>query len=222
MMKKLISLIAIILLLLPAANAYIYTEEVDGSLQVPVGGNMFLTATLENATKLNQEGVSDANFTTGNHTFPYQAAYKITYKNSKGQTDYLITWKCDNGPYLDDYVFDDYYRFYSGYLSDNKTPITMETDGDYVYGIILDTKNITYDEADLVHDILGKYNYALSNGSSLPSAPSAPIYYESHYNGPVIDPYETARNDPYAYYDYFDYEDNVDIDEYLYDQGYDE
>ena len=200
-MKKLISLIAIILLLLPAASAYIYTEEVDGSLQVPVGGNMFLTATLENATKLNQEGVSDSNFTTGNHTFPYQAAYK---------------------PYLDDYIFDDYYRFYSGYLSDNKTPIAMETDGDYVYGIILDTKNITYDEADLVHGILGKYNYALSNGSSLPSAPSAQFYHESHYNGPVIDPYETARNDPYAYYDYFDYEDNIAIDEYLYDQGYDE
>lgn len=105
MIQKLGSVLFIILL--PAASAYIYTEEVDGSLQVPVGGNMFLTAKLENATKINQEGVSDANFTTGNHTFPYHAAYRITYKNSKGQTDYLISGKCDNSPYLDDCIFDD-------------------------------------------------------------------------------------------------------------------
>lgn len=221
MIKRIIPLILIMLLLILPASAYIYTEEVEGNLEVPVGGHTFLTAKLENATKLNQEGIKDANFTTANHTFPYKAAYKITYRNAEGKVDYLITWRCSDEHYLDDYVFNDYSGHYSGYLSDNKTPIFMYMGEDDVYGIILDAKNITYTEADLVHRILGKYNYALSNSTY--EVQKAPIdSYQSHYNGPVIDPYETARNDPYAYYDYFDYEDNIYLDEYLYDQGYDE
>lgn len=216
-------MIFITALVISPVSAYIYTEDVDGDLTVPVGGNTFLTARFENSTKLNQEGIRDANFTTANHTFPYSAAYKITYKNAEGKTDYLITWKCDDTDYLDDYIFNDYYGHYSGYLNDNTTPIFMYMEGDYVYGIILDCENITYTESDLVHEILAKSDYALSNESyEIEKAPAGGFSTHSHYGGVRTDPYEIAGNDPYSYYDYFDYEDNVDIDEYLYDNGYDE
>ena len=219
MARRLLIILIMALLILPSASAYIYTEEEDGNLKVPVGGNIFIMAKLENTTKLNQEGISDGNFTSLNHTFPYKAAYKITYRTADGKTDYLITWKCNVSNYFDDYVFSNY-DFYSGYLTDNKTPIYMEYDNGYVHGIVMDTENVTCTEADLVHKILGRYNYVLSD-TTYPEATYSGDY-RQHYDGPVIDPYETVENDPYAYYDYFDYEDNLQIDDYLYDYGYDE
>ena len=219
-MKRIIALFFIMLMVMPQASAYVYTEESDGSLIVPVGGNIFTKAILENASKIDQTRIKDGNFTTNGTVCPYKDAYMITYRTDDGKTDFLITWQCDVEAYLDDYIFSDLTEFYSGYLSDNRTPVYMEIYGDYVYGIILDTENITYTEANLLYDILGKYSYATSDFVYPQVDASYPV--DSHYNGPVIDPYETARNDPYAYYDYFDYEDNVDIDEYLYDQGYDE
>lgn len=214
-MKRIIIFI-LILISLPAIHAF--DEE--------VGGNMFITAHFENATKINQERVPSASFTTlQNHTFHYENAYKITYKNPDGKMDYFITWSCN--------VTDDYYAlydmhdlnyFYSDYTVDNKV-VYMEIppSSDYVYGIILDTQNISYTEADLVHGILD-LDYVLSNDTyDVPTAVNGGFgYSQGHYNGPVIEPYELARNDPWAYYDHFDYEDNVDIDEYLYDEGYDE
>ena len=126
MTKRIIALAFIIAILMPHASAYIYTEEIDGNLEVSVGGNLFLTATLENSTMVDKTPIADANFTTANHTFPYKDAYKITYKDNKGTTDYLITWKCNNTYYLDDYVFHDVTNFYSGYLKDNKSPVYLE------------------------------------------------------------------------------------------------
>ena len=220
MAKRILIILFIVLLLMPSANAYIYTEEVDGNLKIPVGGNIFIMAKLENSTKLNQERIRDGSFTSANHTFQYRDAYKITYKNDQGKVDYLVTWRCNSSLYYDDYVFADLTNFYSGYLTDNRTPFYIEADSGNVYGIILDTDNITYTEADLVHKILGRYNYALSD--TVYPHPTYSGDVQSHYNGPVIDPYETVKNDPYAYYDYFDYEDNLQIDDYLYDYGYDE
>jgi hypothetical protein len=116
---------------------------------------------------------------------------------------------------------------YSDYTLDNKSVfyIEMPYSNDMVYGVMFDTQNVSITEGNLVHDILHHRHNALSSENhSQPATPTSYYYatpIRSHYDGIEIDPYEMARNDPYSYYDYFDYEDNIDIDEYLYDNEYD-
>jgi hypothetical protein len=66
----------------------IYSEDI---LEVPIGDNIFLMAIFDNCTKINQERIAPGNFTTlHNHTFHWENAFKITYKNNEGKTDYFI------------------------------------------------------------------------------------------------------------------------------------
>lgn len=220
-MKK-IFILLIIFLMMPIAAA-------DESADISVADSPFLTAHLENCTIINQERINNANFTTGsNYTFPYINAKNITYEINGTVRDYMIVWKCPIGNYLDVLsCFHDLTRFYSDYVT---SPINgvcyMEksTDAEYIYGIILDSENISYTEGDLVHDVLGKYDYGLTSDPiiEIKGVASPADSYDSHYHGPVIDKYDLVRNDPYSYYDYFDYEDDMAIDDYMYDNGYDE
>ena len=197
------------------------------SIYMSLGEYSQLTAHFENCTIIKQEKAPDASFTTAlNSTFHYENAHKITYRTADGITDYFIIWQCNSS--ADEYYvicdFHDLEAFYSDYTMDNKSVVYIQQTNDDFYGILLDRQNISYTEADLVYEILrldyraltySDYNYAQGDGYY-----ASPQSGYGHYNGPVIDPYETLRNDPYAYYDYFDYEDNIDIDEYLYDWGY--
>ena len=168
--------------------------------------------------------------------FPWENAFNITYKNSEGKIDYLIAWKCPlNHEYYALYTMHHPEYYYSDYTKDNTSVFFMESpNGTDVYGILLDTQNITYTEEDLVYDILGLTEYELTyyygptvNYTSIYDRDydfpidvhdaSTPI---QHYKSPKMSPYEMARNDPDWYYDHYDYGDNADLDEYLYDQGY--
>ena len=220
---KRIALFFIVMLLLPTAMAM---EDVS----IPLGDYPFLNANFENCTITDQVRIKDFNLTTeSNYTFPVQNAKKITYQINDSVEDFLIIWQCSDEEYFETLSsLHDLSYFYSDYTTKPVNGVCfmeIPSRSDDVYGIILDCENITYTEEDLVHHILGLYSYGLTS-DQYPDITFNGLggYYQSssHYNGPVTDPYDIARNDPYAYYDYFDYEDNIDIDEYLYDYGYDE
>lgn len=218
-MKRLIALV-IILLIVPIASA----EDIDVGINNP-----FITAHLENCTILNEERIPDGNFTTdSNYTFPYENARKITYEINGSVRDYMIVWECGLDSYLDEIVyFNDYLNFYSDNVSQpimGVCYIEQSSGGNYIDGIILDCENISYTEAELVREIIGHYDYGVTSDPEIeiPKAPVSFDSYDSHYHGPVIDKYDLVRNDPYSYYDYFDYEDDMAIDDYMYDNGYDE
>lgn len=219
-MRRAIIIIAIMLLLMPAAHA-------GEKTQIPVNDAGSLKASFENITILNVEKAPKATYTTQtDYSFGYDNAKRITYMNGEGKLDWVIVWQCRFFDfYKEPNELFDAGRSFCDIAKDNKSVVYAEESPreETVYGIILDTQNVSYTCDELLYDILGFERPEVQNDTNI----SMPISYSytperSHYNGPVIDPYELARDDPWAYYDHFDYEDNVDIDEYLYDEGYDE
>ena len=180
----------------------------------------------ENCTKISQEPIGPGSVTTiHNITMHWQNGLKITYKNNEGKQDYFIVWKCN--------ISDEYYFLfnlhelsyhYSDYAKDNKSVVYVNLGThERVYGILVDTQNITYSEEELVHGILGHYNYELTN-SGFHYNPPIDVHDASHhhtsYKSLRGDQWDMAINDPDWYYDHYDYGDNGDVDEYLYEYYY--
>lgn len=216
-----IPLLLALLLFVP----FIYAED---SLDIPIGDSIFLKASFDNCTKINQERINPGSFTTiHNLTFHWENAYKITYKNNEDKTDYVIVWQCN--------VTDEYYvlsdlhvlhEYYSDYTKDNNSVIYVESpNADYVYGILVDTQNISYSEDDLVHGILGLPSlYELTNSGYHYDPPidvidASPHDYNPHGSS-KSGAWDMAINNPDWYYEHYDYGYNGEIDEYLYDQYY--
>lgn len=218
--KKSFILLSIILLI---SLPFTYAE--DG-FDYPIGDSIFLKASFDNCTILNQEQIEPGNFTTiHNHTFHWENAIKVTYKNNEGKIDYFIVWQCNQSEeYYILYDMHDLTYHYSDYTVDNKSVVYVENDGDYAYGILADTQNISYSEDELVHGILGLSSYELTNSGYHYNPPidvhdASPHYYKPHGSSNSAK-WDMAINDPDWYYDHYDYGDNGDIDEYLYDQYY--
>lgn len=181
----------------------------------PVAGMPYLTA-------INRGNIPDGCFTTlQKHTFRYGNACRVSCKNPEGRTVRFTAWSCSvSGQYYLIYDLSYFYLSYSDYTIDSKGVVFMQIPHDgRVYGILFDCLNISYAESGLLYGILGMNHlaptyqdvvYDYSGGSS--------GGFSSRCSGQVIDPYQLAYSDPSCYYDYFDEEDYVDIDEYIYDE----
>ena len=221
--KKIIMVLLVLLLF----TSTIHAEE---GLEYYLGDGTLTRATFDNCTKISQENIAPGNFTTiHNYTFHWENAYKVTYKNNEGQTDYFIIWCCNlSEEYYVLSSFHDLYEYYSDYTNDNNSVIYVESPNeDCVCGILVDTQNISYSEEDLVHGILGLSSmYELTNSGYHYNPPidvhdASPHHYTPHKSSKSSnDAWDMAINDPDWYYDHYDYGYNGDIDEYLYDQYY--
>lgn len=211
-MEKIIMFLLVFLLFAPAAHA-------DESLDIPLGDARWIVARFDNCTQISQETIGPGSVTTiHNTTFHWQNASKITYVNDEGKQDYVIVWQSDMN---DEYMFLSELHYltnhYSDYADDNSV-VYLEADDEMAYGIIVDTQNISYSEEELVHQILGKYDYELTNSGYHYNPPidvhdaSSP---EVPYTSPESDQWHMATNDPDWYYDHYDYGDNGYIDDYL-------
>lgn len=217
--KKII--IALFLLLLFTST--IHAEE---GIEYYIGYGTPTRANFDNCTQINKEVISPGNFTTiHNQTFHWDAAYKITYKNNEGKIDYFIIWQSNtSAEYTFLYSFHELATYYSDYSKDNKSVAYMEIPliEDQVYGILVDTQNISYSEEDLVHGILGLSSvYELTNSGYHYNPPidyidASPHDYQPHKSS-KSEQWDMAINDPDWYYDHYDYGDNGDIDQYLYE-----
>lgn len=214
--KIVITTIVMLSLLAPTAYA-------DNGFDIALGDYPFLVASFDNCTLLSHEKIPQGSFTTlHNHTFHWQNASKITYRNNEGRTDYFIIWQCSPGDEYDVlYSMHDLDAYYSDYANDNKSVVFMEIPkAEDVYGILLDTQNISYTEEDLVHGILGLFAHGLTNSGYQYNAPidvhdASPK--ENYYSNYKSEQWDMAINDPDWYYDHYDYGDDGDIDEYLYE-----
>ena len=216
-LKKVSIFLIIFLLFVPVIHS-------ENSFGIPYYEGTLLEYNFQNYTKINQEPISPKNITTvHNITVPLKNAYKITYKNPENKNDYLIVWKCDES---EDYYFlrnlHDLSYHYSDYTKDNKSVVFMEISNDnMVRGILLDTENISYTEDELVHKLLGHTGWELTNSGYHYNPPidvidASPHNYHPHQSS-RSEQWDMAINDPDWYYDHYDYGDNGDIDNYLYE-----
>ncbi len=185
-----------------------------------IGGDDFLVATLEHCLKTSEKNIPDGNFTGNFETYGYYDAKNITYVDYYGKKGYFVVWKTtpDNyyqfnndseNIYISDYAKDDTAICFIEYSYENKC----------VYGIILGTENIHYQEDDLMFDILNLnpkgFQMVYSTSTYGYSSPS------NHYHTVVGDRYSLSRSDPGEYYDHYEYGDDYGIDDYLEVEGYD-
>lgn len=217
-MKKII--MALFLLLLFTST--IHAEE---GFEYYLGDGTPTHARFDNCTQLNREGISSGNFTTiHNQTLHWDKALKITYKNNEGKTDYFIIWQSN---YTEEYYFlssvHELNRYYSDYTKNNEGIVYMESsvDGECILGILVDTQNITYTEDEVVHGILGLYDRELTNSGYHYDPPfnlydASPHDYHPHKSS-RSEQWDMAINDPDWYYEHYDYGDNGEIDQYLYE-----
>ena len=218
--KKIILLLSIILLIsVPFAFA-------ENGFDVPIGDNLFLKASFDNCTIINQEKIEPGNFTTlHNYTFHWENASKITYKNNEGKVDYFIVWQCNQSDeYYILYDLHDLTYHYSDYTADNTSVVYIENDRGSAYGILVDTQNISYSEDKLVHGILGlSSSYELTNsGYHNPPINLVDVSPHDYHKSNSLkgNQWDMAIKDPDWYYDHYDYGDNGEVDEYLYDYYY--
>ena len=156
---KRISLFLVILVLLaPTVHA-----EDDSSIDL--GDYGFIFGSFDNCTKINQEMIGPGSVTTiHNITLHCNTSFKITYKNNEGKQDYFIVWESDvNEEYEFLYSLHELYYHYSDYAKDNNSVVYVDVTDGTVRGILVDTQNITYNEEEVVHGILRKYDYELTN-----------------------------------------------------------
>lgn len=217
--KKIIIFLFIFLLFVPVIHA-------EGGIEYYIGHGTSTRANFDNCIQINSEGISSGSITTiHNQTFHWDKAHKITYKNNEGKIDYFIIWQSNtNEEYYFLYSFHELNAYYSDYSKDNKSVVYMEIppNEDYVYGILVDTQNITYSEEDLVHGILGLSSvYELTNSGYHYNPPIDVIDASSHdyhpHKSSSSEQWDMAINDPYWYYEHYDYGDNGEIDQYLYE-----
>lgn len=196
----------------------VYGEEVTED----IGGDGVLVATLDDCVKVREDKIDDNSFDTNLITnLSWNDAKNISYVNTRGEKGNIIVWKTTpdrysvlnaSVPYLSDYV-----NGSDGVCFMQYSPKTKS-----VYGIIVDSSNITYRESDLMYTILNldrsdfKTTYTTSSYSSGYGG-----YGTSHYGGVDTSPEAIVSTNPDWFYDYYDYGDYDDIDEYLESDGYD-
>ena len=75
----------------------------------------------------------------------------------------------------------------------------------------------------MIYDVLGlnKTGFDLVYSSPQHTSVGYSTGSSSHYNTVVPDRYTLSRTDPGAYYDYYEYGDNYEIDDYLESEGFD-
>lgn len=218
-LKKIILILMITALLMPTIHA-------ENGFDIALGDYPFLVATFDGCEIISQERIPDGNFTTlHDYTFRWHNATKVTYRNAEGKTDYLMVWQCwPTEEYDVVYGMHELDSYYSDYTKDNKSVVFMEIPkAKYVYGILVDTQNISYTEEELVHGMMNLFAHELTNSGYHYSTPidvhdASPK--ESRYIAPNSDQWMMAINDPDWYYDHYDYGDNGYIDEYLYEYHY--
>lgn len=217
MIKKIIITILLLLLLISTIHA-------EEFIDVDMGYLTLTSAKFDNCTQINREGISPGNFTTiHNQTFHWDKAYKTTYKNNEGKIDYFITWQSEASEEYD-FLYSVHVLgyYYSDYTDNGVVYMEIPPNEDYVYGILVDTQNITYSEEDLVHGILGLSSvYELTNSGYHYNPPIDVIDASSHdyhpHKSSSSEQWDMAINDPYWYYEHYDYGDNGEIDQYLYE-----
>ncbi len=188
-----------------------------------IGGDNFLTATLDGCLKINEENISDASFKTSSGEWRWYDAKNITYVTQYGTKNYMIVWKTAHDKY--DFKNEGVNLYLSDYLTDSaaKCFIEYSYENDCVYGIIIGTDNLRYSESQLMYDILGlnRTGFELAYSNSGTSYGGGYSGSGSSYHTVVPDRYTLSRTDPGAYYDHYEYGDNYDIDNYLESEGYD-
>lgn len=179
-----------------------------------------MVATFDNCLKINEKDIPDGNFTGASGTYGYYGAKNVSYVDVEGRKGYFIVWKTTQDHYIQ-FNNDDVNVYISDYASDDTAICFIEYsyESKYVYGIILGTENIRYQEDHLMYDILNLnpsgFRMVYSTVSGGYSAPT------DHYHTVVGDRYSLSRSDPGAYYDHYEYGDDYDIDDYLEVEGYD-
>lgn len=212
--------ILIFLLILTLVTPAIHAEDDSG---IYLGDYGFIFGNFDNCTKINQETIGPGSVTTiHNITMHWKNALKITYKNNEGKQDYFIVWKTN---LTEEYHFlrnlHELTYHYSDYVKDNNNVVYVDENGENVYGIIVDTQNISYNEEEFVHGILGYYDYELTNSGYHYNPPidvhdASPHDYHPHTSSRG-EQWDMAINDPDWYYEHYDYGDNGEIDQYLYE-----
>lgn len=187
-----------------------------------IGGDGILVATLDNCVKVSEENIPDESFDVNLITnLSWSGAKNISYVDTEGNNGNMIVWKTtpdrysvlnSSVSYLSDYIKND-----TGVCFMQYSPKTNS-----VYGIIVESNNISYHENDLMYTILDlnrsdfKTTYSTGSYSSGYSG-----YGTSHYGGVDTSPRAIASTNPDWFYDYYDYGDFDEIDEYLESEGYD-
>ena len=189
-----------------------------------IGGDDFLVATLEHCLKTGEKSIPDGNFTGAYGTYGYYGAKNISYLDMSGREGYFIVWKTSQDNY-DEFNNDSENIYISDYAKDCKSICFIEYsyESKDVFGIILGTENIHYNEEALMYDILNlnKSGFKLSYTTIYDGYSSGGSSSQNHYHTVVGDRYSLSRSDPGAYYDHYEYGDDYGIDDYLEVEGYD-
>lgn len=188
-----------------------------------IGEDNFLNATLKGCLKVGEESIPDAVFTASTGNWSWFDAKNVTYVNTAGTKEYMVIWKAsadkyglekeENDSYLSDYLTD----------CDGKCFLLYSPEKNCVYGIVLGTGNIPCSEYRLIHEVLGLSTnvYPLMYSSDGSGYGSNYQTGGSSYHTVISDRYTLSRTDPGAYYDYYEYGDDYDIDDYLEAEGFD-
>ncbi len=188
-----------------------------------IGGDNFLNATLEGCLKISEENIPDASFNASSGEWSWYDARNITYVTQFGTKNYMIVWKTTPDKY--DFKNEGVNVYLSDYLTDcnAKCFIEYSYENDCVYGIIIETDKIHYSESELLYDVLGlnRTGFELTYSNSATGYSGGYHGGGSSYHTVIPDRYTLSRTDPGAYYDYYEYGDDYDIDDYLESEGFD-
>lgn len=209
---------SIVNFIVPPSEAHYGDEVVED-----IGGDNVLTATLEDCLKVSEKNIPDGSFKTAlGQNLMWKNAKNISYVDRYGKHGNMIVWKASPEGY--DAISDtNKVSYISDYLDSNDGTCFLVhfPEKNAVYGIIMNSDEISYSEHDLLYNILGL------NATEFPSTYQTQTTYSSydsgssHYHTVVPDRYTLSRTDPGAYYDHYEYGDNYDIDNYLESEGYD-
>ena len=206
---------SLIHMMIPPSQAS-YSDEIIED----IGGDDFLVATFDQCLKIGEKEIPDGNFTGHFGTYGYYDAKNISYVDYYSRKGWFVVWKTSQDHYSE-FNNDSENIYISDYALDDKSICFIEYsyESKYVYGIILGTDNIRYQEDHLMFNILNLnpsgFHMVYSTTPADYSTPS------NHYHTVVGDRYSLSRSDPGAYYDHYEYGDDYDIDDYLEVEGYD-
>ena len=221
-----ISVIILIVLILALTTIFKAPEKAnyDDEIFIQIGGDDFLNVTLKGCVIVSEKDIDDGYVMSAlNTNVSWFDAKNISYVDTMGRHGYMIIWKTSPDHYNID-TSENVNLYDSSYITegmDAKSFVEYGWEEGYVYGIILDTSEISYSESDLIYKVLGLnrngFDLTYSNTQSSTSYTST----SSHYGGVDDSPSKIATRDPDWYYDHYEYGDNPDIDDYLESEGYD-
>lgn len=191
-----------------------------------IGDDEFLNVTIKHHLKIDEKSIPDGSFETSHGKINYYDAKNITYVDTFGDKDYFIVWKTTPDKYQWVKKNNTVNQYISTYLTGGvggKCFVEYSWEDNYVYGVMLSTKNHRFTESELIYDVLGlnKTGFDLVYSSPQHTSVGYSTGSSSHYNTVVPDRYTLSRTDPGAYYDYYEYGDNYEIDDYLESEGFD-